>query len=88
MKSKFIPINSELQLAAEAVLSKGESLSQFIEASLRQAIAHRQQQREFLAYGIASRDEAQRTGKYFDTHEVLARLDGILRTKQSDRQSD
>lgn len=67
MKSKVIQLDPELRQAAEAVLRKDESLSAFVETSLRENITHRQVQKEFLARGIAGRDEARRTGKYFDT---------------------
>lgn len=60
MKSRSIRIDSRLRQAAEAVLSEGESLSQFIETAVRQSIAYRRLRREFLARGIASRDQARR----------------------------
>lgn len=88
MKSKVIHLDPELLQAAEAVLRKDEGLSEFVETSVRENITHRLMQKEFLAHGIAGRDEAQRTGKYFDAREVLAKLDGILLAKQSGRNSD
>ena len=88
MKSKVFHLDPELQQAAETVLRKDESLSEFVEASLRESITHRQLQNEFLARGIAGRDEARRTGKYFNAPEVLATLDGILLSKQNGRNSD
>lgn len=87
MKSKVIHLDPELQQAAESVLRKDESLSEFVEISLREKITHRQLQKEFLMRGIAGREEARDTGKYFGTSEVLAKLDGILRTKQNSRNS-
>jgi predicted transcriptional regulator len=89
MKSRSIRIDPALQQAAEAVLSEDESLSQFIETAVRQSIAYRQLRSEFLARGLASRDEARRTtGRYFDAQEVLAGMDGILQTKHNGRHSD
>lgn len=88
MKSKVIHLDPELQQAVEAALREGESLSEFVEISLRENITHRQVQKEFLARGIAGRNEARRTGKYFYAPEVLAKLDEILLTKQSGRNSD
>jgi prevent-host-death family protein len=35
-------------------------------------------EREFIARGLASRDEARRTGKYVDSDEVLVELDAML----------
>jgi predicted transcriptional regulator len=88
MKSRSIRIDPALQQAAEAVLSEDESLSQFIETAVRQSIAYRQLRSEFLARGLASRDEARRKGRYFDAQEVLAGMDGILQTKHNGRHSD
>ena len=85
MKSASIPslrVDPELRKAAEAVLREGESLSGFMEQSLRDQVARRQLQREFLARGLASRDEARRTGEYFDAASVHAELRGML-TKSS-----
>jgi hypothetical protein len=88
MKSKVIHLDPVLQQAAEAVLRKDESVSEFVETSLRENIAHRLAQKEFFARGIAGRDEARRTGKYLGAPEVLAKLDAILLAKQNGRRSD
>lgn len=85
MKSASIPslrVAPELRQAAEAVLREGESLSSFMEQSLRDQVTRRQLQQEFLARGLASRDEARRTGEYFDAVSVHAELRGML-TKSS-----
>ncbi|GLQ90334.1 YlcI/YnfO family protein [Dyella flagellata] len=86
MKTATIPslrVDPGLREAAESVLNKGESLSSFMEESLRANIARRQMQREFIARGLASYEEAQRTGVYFSSDEVLAELDGMLRDAQA-----
>ncbi|MFH0933673.1 MAG: prevent-host-death protein, partial [Pseudomonadota bacterium] len=41
-------------------------------------VAFRRTQQEFIARGLASRDEAKRTGVYFSSEEVLAELDSII----------
>jgi predicted transcriptional regulator len=64
-------VDSTLLQAAESVLEEGETLSSFVEQSLRTSIEHRRMQREFIARGLASRDEARRTGEYFEAEEVL-----------------
>jgi hypothetical protein len=67
MKTATIPalrVEPELRQAAEEVLNENESLSSFMEASLRESIAKRRLQREFVARGLAARDEARRTGEY------------------------
>lgn len=78
MKSATIPslrVDPDLRQAAESVLQEGETLSSFIEQSLRLNIDHRRMQQAFIARGLASRDEAQRTGKYFAADQVLSELD-------------
>jgi predicted transcriptional regulator len=81
MKTATIPslrVDPELRKAAERVLEKGETLSSFVEQSLRANIEHRRMQREFIARGLASRDEARRTGEYFAAEDVLSEMDDML----------
>jgi hypothetical protein len=81
MKTSTLPslrVDPELRAAAESVLEGGETLSGFLEHSLRVQIEHRQSQREFIARGLSSRDEARRTGEYFDSDDVLLELDTML----------
>lgn len=81
MKSASMPslrVDPELRQAAEAVLREGESLSSFMEQSLRDQVTRRRVQQEFVARGLASRDEARRTGEYFDAEAVHAELRGML----------
>ncbi|MGE8163613.1 YlcI/YnfO family protein [Paraburkholderia sp. NPDC080076] len=69
MKTATIPalrVELELRQTAEEVLNENESLSSFMEASLRESIAKRRLQREFVARGLAARDEARRTGEVFN----------------------
>lgn len=81
MKTATIPslrVDPELRKAAEDVLQQGETLSSFVEKSLRANIEHRRMQREFIAKGLASRDQARRTGEYFEAADVLSELDDLL----------
>lgn len=81
MKSSSIPslrVEPALRKAAERVLREGESLSNFLEESLRAGIQHRQAQQEFIARGLASRDEAKRTAEYFSADSVLDELQTVL----------
>ncbi|MES3025371.1 MAG: prevent-host-death protein [Pseudomonadota bacterium] len=73
-----ISISPGLCQAAKNVLVNGETVSGFIEQAVRAEIAKRIAQREFLARGIASRDEARQTGEYFTVDEVLRDLDDAL----------
>ena len=85
MKTATIPslrVNPELRNAAESVLQKGESLSSFMEQSLLANIKRRQLQSEFIARGLASRDESLKTGEYFAAEDVLEELDNMLSEKK------
>jgi len=81
MKTATFPslrVEPELREAAEGVLQEGETLSGFVEQSIRTNIERRQVQAEFIARGLASRDEARRTGEYFSVEEVMRGLDERL----------
>ncbi len=81
MKTASIPslrVDPDLRAAAESVLREGESLSSFVEQSLRANNQRRQLQREFIARGMTSRDAARRTEEYCSADEVLRELDDML----------
>lgn len=81
MKTSTIPplrVAPELRAAAESVLGEGETLSAFVESSLRAGIAQRRLRQEFVARGLQSRDEARLSGVYFPADEVHAALDAML----------
>ena len=77
MKTATIPplrVAPELRQAAEESLHEGETLSAFVEAALRAQIEQRRLQGEFIARGLAARDQARRTGRYVAADAVLTRL--------------
>ena len=81
MKTATMPalrVEPELRQAAEDILRPGETLSAFVEDSLRRNVAFRRTQQEFIARGLASRDAAKKSGVYFSSEEVLQELDSIL----------
>ena len=81
MKTATIPplrVHPDLREAAEKVLDKGESLSSFVEQSIRENVQRRQLQREFLNRGLASRDDAKKSGRYVSSDAVAHRLDTLL----------
>ncbi len=63
-----------MRQAAEEVLQEGESLSSFVEHSVRAQIERRKAQVEFITRGLASREKAQRTGAYVASREVVKAL--------------
>lgn len=77
MKTATIPsvrVEPEFRAEVESVLADGESLSEFVEASVRAGVDRRRAQAEFIARGLRSRDEAKRTGDYEDADAVVAKL--------------
>lgn len=89
MKTATIPsvrVEPEFRAEVEAVLGEGETLSEFVEASVRATVERRRQQAEFIARGLRSRDEARRTGEYVDAEVVVEALQRKLdaaRAKQA-----
>jgi cysteinyl-tRNA synthetase len=82
MKTATIPslrVDPELRHAAESVLQDGESLSSFVEQSIRTNVEHRRMQKEFIARGLASREAARQTGEYYSADEIRDELDAMLR---------
>jgi predicted transcriptional regulator len=81
MKTATLPplrVSPEFREAAESVLKEGESLSAFVEESVRRQVAFRRNQQEFIARGLAAREEARQTGVYFTVEESITALDAIL----------
>lgn len=87
MKTATLPslrVDPELRAAAESVLKEGESLSAFVENSVKAQIHFRKTQAEFIARGLASREEAKRTGEYYSAEEVHAELRAMLEAKKAE----
>ncbi len=77
MKTATIPtvrVEPEFLAELEAVLADGETLSEFVEASVRSCVERRRVLAEFVARGLRSRDEARRTGDYVDADVVMGGL--------------
>lgn len=77
MKSTTIPsvrVDPEFRAEVESLLGDGETLSEFVEASVRATVQRRRVQAEFIARGLRSREEAQRTGDYVDADVVIEQL--------------
>lgn len=67
----------------EGVLAEGETLTQFVEASVRASVERRRMQAEFIARGLRSRDEARRAGDYVDADVVIDNLQRKLDAARS-----
>jgi len=81
MKSAVIPqvrVEPELRAELEAVLQEGETLSEFVEASVRNAVAFRRVQTRFHERGQAAWEHYQAAGESVSTEEVLGKLQAKL----------
>jgi hypothetical protein len=77
MKTATLPslrVDPTLRQAAEDVLLEGESLSSFVEQSVRANIERRIARDKFIARGLASGDDAKRTGTYVSSGDVVEGL--------------
>jgi hypothetical protein len=85
MKTAIIPqvrVEPELRADLEAVLRPGESLSEFVETTVRSAIEYRQTQAEFHARGEAAWQEYQRTGTSIPSEQITQELHELLDRKR------
>ena len=81
MKSAVIPlvrVEPELRAELEAELKQGETLSEFVEASVRSAVEFRRVQTRFPERGEAAWQHYQRTGASVPADDVLAKLQAKL----------
>ena len=91
MKTATMPalrVDPKLREEADSVLAENETLSAFMESALRDGIACRRLQREFVARGLASRDEARRTGEYVDAADVQRELESMLNAARAAKAAD
>jgi hypothetical protein len=85
MKSAVIPqvsVEPELRAEIEAVLQPGETLSEFVEASVRSAVEFRRVQMSFHERGQATWEHFQSTGVSMSADEVLTKLQAKLDAKR------
>ena len=85
MKSAGIPqvrVEPELRADLESVLHPGETLSEFVEATVRNAVAFRRVQTSFHARAHAASEDYHRTGVAVPVEAVLERLQSKLDAKR------
>ena len=85
MKSAVIPqvrVEPELRSELEAVLRQGETLSEFVETSVRNAVEFRRVQTRFHERGEAAWASYQRTAAAVPADAVLAKLQAKLDAKR------
>lgn len=85
MKSAVIPqvrVEPELRTELESVLQQGETLSEFVEDSVRKAVEFRRVQTSFHQRGQAAWEHFQGTGASASVEEVLHKLQTKLDLKR------
>lgn len=82
MKTAILPsvrIEPALREELERALNAGESLSAFVEASVRESVRRRLDQAEFVQRGIASLEAARHSGHYVTAQDALHKLEQRLK---------
>lgn len=77
MKSATLPslrVEPRLRADAESVLREGETLTSLMETAMRETIARRRAQEEFLARGLRGGQDAEQSGVYFSAQTVHGEL--------------
>ena len=69
-----VRVAMELRRSAESALADGESLSEFVELSVRTEIHRRALRAEFLAQGRAAAEAFEQDGRAVDAGELMERL--------------
>lgn len=85
MKSAVIPqirVEPEVRAELESVLLPGETLTDFVAATVRSAVAFRRVQTAFHARAQAASQEYHRTGVSLPVEPVLERLQSKLDAKR------
>lgn len=78
MKSAVIPqvrVEAQLRADLDSVLRPGETLTEFVEASVRRAVEYRRVQTDFAARCEESLATYERTGASIPADEVLSKLE-------------
>ena len=89
MKTAIIPqvrVEPQLRADLEDVLREGETLSDFLEATVRQAVEYRRMQAEFDARADAAWARFQQTGAAVPAEEVVAEMRARLEARRRELQ--
>ena len=81
MKTTNLPplrVSPELRKQAESVLDKGETLSGFVLDAVNRNIEYRKSRQAFIERGLASAEQARKTGKYASSDKVIDKLERRL----------
>src|SRR3954471_11303242 len=75
MKTSTLPplrVEPRLRTEAERLLRKGETLSSFVVDAVEERIRNRAMEEEFVKRGLASAENARRSGRYLPASQVVA----------------
>jgi antitoxin component of RelBE/YafQ-DinJ toxin-antitoxin module len=89
MKTSVIPqirVEPKLRADAEAVLAEGETLSQFVETTVRRAVEFRRMRMEFQARADAAWQSFEKTGQGRPAEQVVAALQSRLDARRRELQ--
>lgn len=90
MKSSTLPavrVEPELREQVEHILQDGETLSDFVAASVREGVRRRLDQTEFIKRGLLSLEEAKRTGERVSARDVIDMLERKLAAARAKKAS-
>jgi len=90
MKTAIIPqvrVEPQLRSDLESVLRTGETLSEFVEATVRSAVEYRRTQAEFHARGAAAWQQYQHTGTSIPASQVTQELRNMLEARRKELQA-
>ena len=88
MKTATIPsvrVAPAFRAEIESLLGSGETLSEFVENSVIEAVQRRRNQAEFIARGMASLVDARQSNSYVDADVVIGKLERKLATAKARR---
>lgn len=89
MKTAILPqvrVEPQLRSDVEGVLREGETLSDFVEATVRQAVEYRRTQAEFEARANAAWARFQKNGAGVPADQVVAKMRGRLEARRHELQ--
>ncbi len=89
MKTAILPqvrVEPQLRADLEGVLREGETLSDFLEATVRQAVEFRRMQAEFEARADAAWSRFQQTGAGVPAEELVAEMRVRLQARRRELQ--
>lgn len=91
MRTSTLPqvrVEDEFRAAVESVLREGETMTSFIEDTMRRAVEHRRVEDEFHARGRRAWEECKRTGVSTPVDEAFDRIEAKMKVKIEARRSE